>query len=57
MTLTEQIKQIFSNDYHPRCQPSKEEEVKIRQAISLIAQYVDTLEAIQNCRTDRPLIN
>jgi len=43
MTTEEQILRIFSNDYHPSCHPSREDDIKIKEAILILAQKIDVL--------------
>jgi hypothetical protein len=42
-TTTQQIKEIFSSKYHPHCHPSREENIKMEEAILVLADKIDFL--------------
>jgi len=43
MTVRQEIDFIFSDDYQPYCHPSRENDIKTREAIELIADEIDKM--------------
>lgn len=42
-TVRGKVDYIFSQNYHPNCHPSREDDIKCQEAIQLIAEEIDKM--------------